>query len=138
MLDTFHDQRRAFVFESNPLGIQADALYSEQTGFDFSFNTVWDTWGARTSNGYAVLMRIPFASLYFAENAPGEMSTWGIILERTVSHTNESITGRGATTNIAGLLTQTKRWKASATSPTGRNSSSSPTRWRAACASWTR
>ena len=34
-LDTFHDQRRAFVFQSNPLGIQADALYSEQTGYDF-------------------------------------------------------------------------------------------------------
>jgi hypothetical protein len=106
MLDTFHDQRRAFVFESNPLGIQADALYSEQTGFDFSFNTVWDTWGARTSNGYAVLMRIPFASLYFAENAPGEMSTWGIILERTVSHTNESDYWPRSNHNIAGLLTQ--------------------------------
>ncbi len=45
MLDTFHDQRRAFLFQSNPLGIQTDALYSEQTGYDFSFDTVWDTWG---------------------------------------------------------------------------------------------
>ena len=53
MLDTFHDKRRAFVFETNARGIQADALYTEQTGYDFSFDTVWDTWGRRTPWGYA-------------------------------------------------------------------------------------
>ena len=47
-LDTFHDQRRAFLFEANALGIQSDALYSEQNGSDYSFDTVWDTWGKRT------------------------------------------------------------------------------------------
>ena len=106
MLDTFHDERRAFVFESNPLGIQADAMYSEQSGYDFSFDTVWDTWGKRTHTGYVVLMRIPFASLYFAKTAPGEMRTWGIILSRNVSHTNESDYWPRSNHNIAGRLTQ--------------------------------
>ena len=90
MLDTFHDQRRAFLFQSNVLGIQSDALYSEQTGYDFSFDTVWDTWGKRTPTGFVVLMRIPFASLYFAKTDPGEMRTWGIILGRNIPHTNET------------------------------------------------
>lgn len=106
MLDTFHDERRAFVFESNPLGIQADAMYSEQSGYDFSFDTVWDTWGRRTRNGYVVLMRIPFASLYFAKTAPGAMRTWGIILSRNVSHTDESDYWPRSNHNIAGRLTQ--------------------------------
>lgn len=106
MLDTFHDQRRAFVFESNPIGIQADALYSEQNGYDYSFDTVWDTWGKRTSSGYVVLIRIPFASLYFSKAAPGQMRTWGIILERNISHTNESDYWPRSNNNIAGLLTQ--------------------------------
>ena len=106
MLDTFHDERRAFVFESNPLGIQADAMYSEQSGYDFSFDTVWDTWGKRTHTGYVVLMRIPFASLYFAKTAPSEMRTWGIILSRNVSHTNESNYWPRSNHNIAGRLTQ--------------------------------
>ena len=106
MLDTFHDERRAFVFESNPLGIQADAMYSEQDGYDFSFDTVWDTWGRRTRTGYVVLMRIPFASLYFAKVAPGEMRTWGIILYRYVSHTNERDYWPRSNHNIAGRLTQ--------------------------------
>lgn len=106
MLDTFHDERRGFVFASNPLGIQADAMYSEQTGFDFSFDTVWDTWAKRTRSGYVVLMRVPFASLYFAKAAPGVMRTWGIILQRNISHTSESDFWPRSDHNIAGRLTQ--------------------------------
>jgi hypothetical protein len=105
-LDTFHDQRRAFVFESNALGIQADALYSEQTGYDYSFDTVWDTWGKRTPHGFVVLFRIPFASLYFAQADPGEMRTWGIILGRGLAHENESDYWPRLDHNIAGRLTQ--------------------------------
>ncbi len=106
MLDTFHDHRRAFFFASNPLGIQADALYTEQSGYDYSFDTVWDTWGRRTPFGYVVLFRIPFASLYFAKAAPGEMRTWGIILGRNIAHTNESDFWPRIRHNIAGYLTQ--------------------------------
>ncbi|MGB9147284.1 MAG: DUF5916 domain-containing protein [Acidobacteriaceae bacterium] len=106
MLDTFHDQRRAFSFSSNPLGIQADALYSEQDGYDYSFDTVWDTWGRRTPFGYAVLFRIPFASLYFAKVEPGQMRTWGIVLGRNISHSNESDYWPRMNHNIAGRLTQ--------------------------------
>jgi len=106
MLDTFHDQRRAFFFQSNPLGIQSDALYTEQTGYDFSFDTVWDTWGKRTATGYVVLMRIPFPSLYFADADPGQMRTWGIILGRNESHLNESDYWPRSNHDIAGRLTQ--------------------------------
>jgi len=28
MLDTFHDQRRAYAFQSNPLGVQWDAIWT--------------------------------------------------------------------------------------------------------------
>ncbi len=106
MLDTFHDRRRAFLFQSNMLGIQSDALYSEQTGYDFSFDTVWDTWGKRTSTGFVVLMRIPFASLYFAKTDPGEMRTWGIILGRNIPHTDETDYWPRIDHDIAGRLTQ--------------------------------
>jgi hypothetical protein len=106
MLDTFHDQRRAFLFQSNVMGIQSDALYSEQTGYDFSFDTVWDTWGKRTPTGFVLLMRIPFASLYFAKTDPGEMRTWGIILGRDIPHTNETDYWPRINHDIAGRLTQ--------------------------------
>jgi uncharacterized protein DUF5916 len=106
MLDTFDDQRRAFVFDSNPLGIQGDGLYSEQNAADYSFDTVWDTWGKRTPFGYVVLMRIPFASLYFKKADPGQMRTWGIILQRNISHANEQAFWPQSRHAIAGRLTQ--------------------------------
>jgi hypothetical protein len=106
MLDTFHDQRRAFVFQANAIGVQADALYSEQSGYDFSFDTVWDTWGERTRSGYVVLMRIPFASLYFAKADAGVLRTWGIILSRNITHRDENDYWPRSNHNIAGRLTQ--------------------------------
>jgi hypothetical protein len=105
-LDTFHDQRRAFLFATNAPGIQADALYSEQNGADYSFDTVWDTWGKRTAHGYTVLIRVPFASLYFSKAGQDEPRTWGVVLERFISHENETAYWPQVKHNEAGLLTQ--------------------------------
>jgi hypothetical protein len=106
MLDTFHDSRRAFLFRANALGIQADALYTEQTGSDYSFDTVWDTWGRRIPGGYAVLMRIPFASLRFDSVSAGTARTWGIVLERTITRKDESAYWPQMKHDVAGRLTQ--------------------------------
>ena len=35
-IDTFHDQRHGFLFDVNPLGTQADALWTEGSGADYS------------------------------------------------------------------------------------------------------
>ena len=106
MIDTFADQRRAFLFRVNPLGIQADALYTELTGTDFSFDTVWDSWGQKTSTGWVTLMRIPFASLYFDKAANGAQRTWGLLFSRSISRKNEYANWPAVRHNIAGQLTQ--------------------------------
>jgi uncharacterized protein DUF5916/cellulose/xylan binding protein with CBM9 domain len=95
MLDTFHDQRRAYAFQTNPLGVQWDAIWTEQahednsgnlTNFDPSFDTVWDSKGKLTAKGYVVCMAIPFKSLRFS---PTQQQTWGIILYRGILRENE-------------------------------------------------
>ncbi|HEV2274231.1 MAG TPA: carbohydrate binding family 9 domain-containing protein [Acidobacteriaceae bacterium] len=106
MLDTFHDERRAFLFKTNALGVQADALYTEQTGSDYSFDTVWDTWGKRYAHGYVVLMRIPFASLRFKDVPEGDLRTWGILLQRAITRKNESAWWPQVQHDVAGRLTQ--------------------------------
>lgn len=106
MIDTFADQRRSFLFRINPLGIQADALYTELTGTDFSFDTVWDSWGRKTPDGWVALMRIPFASLYFDKAANGAQRTWGLLFSRFISRKNESDNWPAVRHNIAGQLTQ--------------------------------
>src|SRR5438552_14099686 len=62
-LDTFNDQRHAYSFYSNPYGIQQDALFTENGGFDNSFDTVWHTQAKITGQGYMVWFEIPFKSM---------------------------------------------------------------------------
>src|SRR6185436_20135275 len=77
ILDTFNDQRRAFEFFANPLGVQMDLTQNEMTGNeDSSWDAIWASAGRITASGYEVEMRIPFSSLRFPSGG-GEM-TWGI------------------------------------------------------------
>jgi hypothetical protein len=95
MVDTFHDRRRAYVFQSTPLGVQWDSIWTEiahedsngnLSNFDPTFDTVWDSKGKLTSQGYVVWMSIPFKSLRFS---PEQQQEWGIILYRGILRENE-------------------------------------------------
>jgi hypothetical protein len=92
MFDTFHDRRRAYEFQTTPLGVQWDAIYTEASpqGFgsnwDVSWDAVWDSRGKVTSSGYVVWMSIPFKSLRFPTTKAQE---WGIILYRGINRENE-------------------------------------------------
>jgi len=103
MLDTFHDGRHAYEFISNPLGVQMDGLITEGQDEDFSFDTVWQTEGRLTANGYVVWMAIPFKSLRFH---PGAGNNWGIALGRYVPTNNESETWPHLTRKVEGYVPQ--------------------------------
>jgi hypothetical protein len=76
MIDTFNDERRGFQFRVNPLGVQADAVFSEQDGIeDFSWDMMWASVGKITADGYIVEIALPLKQLRFQ---PGSGSqTWG-------------------------------------------------------------
>jgi hypothetical protein len=77
VLDTFNDERMAFEFFANPLGVQMDLTQNEITGDeDDSWDTIWDSAGRITEAGFTVEMRIPFSSLRFPDSADG--MTWGV------------------------------------------------------------
>jgi len=72
MLDTFDDQRRAYEFFVNPLGVQADLIREEATGNeDDSWDGLWTSAARITEAGYEAEIRIPFATLRF-RNTDGE------------------------------------------------------------------
>jgi hypothetical protein len=79
LLDPFNDQRRAFQFRVNPLGVQADALFS-QVEFveDFSWDIIWASAGRIGPDGYVVEIAIPLNQIRFPRSAPGEAQTWGL------------------------------------------------------------
>jgi hypothetical protein len=82
IIDSFNDERRGFQFRVNPLGVQADANFSEMEGYeDFSWDAIWDSAGKITDWGYAIEMAIPFNQLRFPRTA--EKQTWGFSAERS-------------------------------------------------------
>ncbi len=82
MLDTFNDERRAFQFRINPLGVQADANFSELEGYeDFSWDAIWASAGRVTDFGYTVEVAIPFNQLRFPKG--GLEQTWGFAADRS-------------------------------------------------------
>jgi hypothetical protein len=109
MLDTFHDRRRAYAFQTTPLGVQWDAIWSEATrdeingNFDTSFDTVWDSKGKVTSRGFVVWMSIPFKSLRFPST---KEQVWGIILYRGIVRKNEDAFWPQVSYKVAGRLGQ--------------------------------
>jgi Domain of unknown function (DUF5916) len=109
VFDTFHDRRRAYEFQTTPLGVQWDAIYTEasraETGgnWDTSFDTVWDSRGKVTSRGFVVWMAIPFKSLRFPATKEQE---WGIILYRGIVRKNEDSFWPQISYKVAGRLGQ--------------------------------
>jgi hypothetical protein len=76
MIDTFNDERRAYQFRVNALGVQADAIFSEQDGIeDFSWDMIWKSVGRVTADGYIVEISLPLKQLRFPSG--DEAQTWG-------------------------------------------------------------
>jgi Domain of unknown function (DUF5916)/Carbohydrate family 9 binding domain-like len=109
LFDTFHDRRRAYEFQTTPLGVQWDAIYTEATrdevggNWDTSFDTVWDSRGKVTSRGFVVWMAIPFKSLRFPAT---QEQDWGIILYRGINRKNEDAFWPKVSYKVAGRLGQ--------------------------------
>jgi hypothetical protein len=82
VVDTFNDQRRGFQFRINPLGVQADAVFSENEGIeDFSFDMIWASAGRITADGYVVEIAIPLNQLRFPRVNGAQV--WGFDVGRS-------------------------------------------------------
>ena len=85
LLDTYNDERRAFEFYANPLGVQMDKILDDTSGgghgnWDASWDAIWDSAGQITDDGYIVEMRIPLSQLRFPDI--DGVKTWGYNLKR--------------------------------------------------------
>ena len=84
-LDTFNDQRQAYVIVLNPLGIQADGTFTEGRGEDYSVDLVMESKGVLTEDGYTIEASIPFKSLRYEA---GKNKKWGLHIYRRVKYKN--------------------------------------------------
>jgi hypothetical protein len=88
LFDTFNDKRKAYEFDFNPLGVQADGIWTDGQGQDFSLDVVLESKGVVTSDGYTVEAAIPFKSIRY--NA-GKDTLWGAHFWRRIKRFNNEL-----------------------------------------------
>ncbi len=103
-LDTYDDQRRAYLLGWNPLGIQADGILIEGQNADFSVDIVMESKGKIHEWGWTVEVKIPFKSLRYKA---GKGKFWGFNATRSiVRNNNEFNSWMPQDRNIQGFLIQ--------------------------------
>ncbi len=103
-LDTYNDQRRAYILGWNPLGIQQDGIYTEGRGNDYSVDIVMESKGVITEWGWSVEVKIPFKSLRYTA---GKDKFWGFNAARNIDRLNDEFDSwMPLNRNISGQLIQ--------------------------------
>jgi hypothetical protein len=87
LFDTFNDGRKAYEFDFNPLGIQADGSWTDN-GEDFNPDVVMESKGMVTSDGWTVEVAIPFKSLRYVA---GKDKLWGAHFWRRIKRFNNEL-----------------------------------------------
>ena len=113
MFDTFLDQQRAYRFSVNAYGVQGDAILQGGRsmrgppggGGDTSWDALFETGGARVTDGWTAEMAIPFKSLRYPSRGAGE-HRWGFQITRTMQTKDETVVWSPMTRAVAGTLNQ--------------------------------
>lgn len=87
-LDTFNDQRQAYTIFFNPFGIQADGIFTEGRGEDYSVDILMESKGVLTEDGFTIEAAIPFKSLRYEA---GKNKNWRIHIFRRVKYNNNEL-----------------------------------------------
>ncbi len=110
ILDTFDDQRRAYVFSVNPLGVQQDGIWNEGGGhhgfgdpIDSNPDFLWESAGHIRDWGYEIEVRIPFKSLRFPAL---KKQTWGLQIIRRIQRNGYRESWAPIKNNISNKLSQ--------------------------------
>jgi hypothetical protein len=94
LLDTFNDGQNAFVFGTNPFGIEFDAQIrgegqsgqSNRDGFNLNWDADWTVRAQATERGWEAEFAIPLKTLRYE---PGQERTWGVNAQRNIRRKNE-------------------------------------------------
>ncbi|HKT10058.1 MAG TPA: DUF5916 domain-containing protein [Gemmatimonadaceae bacterium] len=104
LIDSFHDRRSAYLFQTNPNGARWDAqITTQETNQDW--NGIWYVTASRDSTGWTAMFRIPFRTLRFSAGAG---AAFGFNVRRYIRRKNEEDLWRGwrRTEGLDQLLTE--------------------------------
>ncbi len=87
VLDTFHDRRNSYGFQTNPMGAQRDTQsYDDGRNNNQNWDAVWYLKASIFDSGWIVEYAIPFKSLRFSD---AEEQAWGVNIFRLIRRKNE-------------------------------------------------
>src|SRR5256885_4110900 len=92
LIDSFHDRRSAFVFQTNPNGAMWDAQFSGVDILNENWNGIWEVAVSRDTTGWIAKFRIPFRTLRFQSGAG---AVFGFNVRRFIRRKNEETLWRG-------------------------------------------
>jgi hypothetical protein len=87
-IDTYNDQRKAYIIAFNPLGVQQDGIRTEGQNEDYSVDIVMESKGVITETGWTLEAAIPFKSLRYVA---GKDKLWGLHIWRNIDRFNDEI-----------------------------------------------
>jgi hypothetical protein len=88
LFDTFNDKRKAYEFDFNPLGVQADGVWVDGQNEDFSPDIVMESKGSVVADGWVVEVALPFKSLRYVA---GKDKLWGAHFWRRIKRFNNEL-----------------------------------------------
>ena len=95
LLDTFNDGQNAFVFGTNPFGIEYDGQVMAEgqagrgeQGFNVNWDADWVVGTQITERGWEAEFAIPLRTLRYN---PGQERTWGVNTVRNIRRKNEQV-----------------------------------------------
>jgi hypothetical protein len=89
LIDSYNDQRTAFQFGVNPVGVKVDVYRYDDTQEDDTWDAVWDVATRVDGEGWTAEFRIPYSQLRFGDH---EDQTWGVNFAREIARRNEMAT----------------------------------------------
>src|SRR5918998_1032705 len=87
-IDTYNDQRKAYILGFNPLGIQQDGIRTEGQNDDFSVDIVMESKGVVHETGWTLEVAVPFKSLRYVA---GKDKLWGLHIWRNIDRNNDEM-----------------------------------------------
>lgn len=109
-LDTYHDKQNAFIFQVTAAGVQGDGRQSQNnngSGFDRTWDAVWESSTSIIADGWVVEIKIPFSAIRFSKK---DLQDWGLQFNRFSRTANENSTWSPEDPNVGGNVNKWGDW----------------------------
>ena len=103
-LDSYNDDRTAFIFAVNPAGVLRDLIVYDDVREDDSWDAVWEAKATRDADGWTAEFRIPLSQLRYAAAASAQ--DWGLQFGRDIARTGETAFWAPMSPEVNGMVSQ--------------------------------